>query len=136
MTLHKICRFVLLAALWLWQLPQNVLGLVLLYLCGPHVLMASDDAGARVYKSARMSGGISLGRYIIISKYQCAQPTIAHELGHARQSRLLGPLYLLVIGLPSIVWAGLHSRLALRKSYYWFYTERWADRLGGVRRGK
>lgn len=55
-------------------------------------------------------------------------------LGHAKQSRLLGPLYLIVIGLPSILWAGIHGKVAPRKSYYWFYTERWADRLGGVGR--
>lgn len=120
--------------LYLWQLPQNLLGLVLLHLYGPHAVIASDDAGTRVYKSARMSGGISLGRYVIIGKYQCTQRTIAHELGHAVQSRMLGPLYLLAIGLPSILWAGLHEHIAPRKSYYWFYTEKWADRLGGVRR--
>lgn len=133
-TLKKIVRLSCSVTLYLWQLPQNLLGLVLLYIYGPHIVMVSDDAGTRVYKSARMPGGISLGRYVIINKYQCTQQTIAHELGHARQSRFLGPLYLLVVGLPSILWAGLHGYVAPRKSYYWFYTERWADRLGGVRR--
>ncbi len=47
---------------------------------------------------------------------------------------LLGPLYLLVIGLPSLLWAALHEKVAPGRSYYWFYTERWADRLGGVER--
>ncbi len=130
----RIGRLLHRVALYVWQLPQNLLGLMLLHQYGPHVVMASDDAGARVYKSERMPGGISLGRYIIVNKYQCTQRTIAHELGHAVQSRMLGPLYLLAIGLPSILWAGLHEHIAPRKSYYWFYTEKWADRLGGVRR--
>jgi len=40
----------------------------------------------------------------------------------------------LVIGLPSVLWAWLGDRVAPDKSYYWFYTERWTDRLGGVER--
>lgn len=47
---------------------------------------------------------------------------------------LLGLLYLLVIGLPSLLWAWLHRYIAPDKSYYWFYTERWADLLGRVKR--
>lgn len=43
-------------------------------------------------------------------------------------------LYLIVIGLPSLLWAWLGDSIAPGKSYYWFYTERWADRLGGVKR--
>ncbi|WP_237558582.1 hypothetical protein, partial [Cellulomonas carbonis] len=58
-----------------------------------------------------------------------------HERGHVKQSIYLGWLYLPVIGVPSIIWAGLR-RLGLfaGRSYYSFYTESWADRLGGVKR--
>ena len=41
----------------------------------------------------------------------------------------LGWLYLAVIGLPSILWA---SRP--RRNYFSFWTERWADTLGGIQR--
>lgn len=54
-----------------------------------------------------------------------------HEWGHTRQSLYLGPLYLLIIGLPSIIWAMIHTPNS-KKSYYFFYTERWADKLGGI----
>ena len=54
-----------------------------------------------------------------------------HEWGHTRWSLYLGPLYLLIIGLPSIIWAMIHTPYS-KRSYYWFYTERLADRSGGV----
>ena len=58
-----------------------------------------------------------------------------HEHGHARQSLYLGPFYLFVIGIPSLLWACLY-RKHKRGSYYAFYTEKWADKLGGVVRPK
>ena len=49
---------------------------------------------------------------------------------------MLGPLYLIVIGLPSLIWAALHSSVRRLRTvdYFSFYTERWADRLAGVKR--
>ena len=59
---------------------------------------------------------------------------LVHEYGHSVQSLALGPLYLPVIGLPSLVWAR-SRRLAQRRraaghSYYDFFTERWANAWG------
>ena len=121
--------------LYVWQLPQNLLGLLVLLIMKP-VKLIRDTGYAKVYSSRRMSGGISLGQYSCISYVSSKnEKTIRHEgIGHARQSRMLGPLYLVVIGLPSILWAALHNIVAPRKSYYWFYTEAWADSLGGVKR--
>ena len=61
---------------------------------------------------------------------------IKHEYGHTLQSKILGPLYLFVIGLPSLIWAGCFEdyRKENKISYYDFYTEKWADKLGGVNR--
>ena len=82
-----------------------------------------------------MSGGISLGRYIIVNQF-ARDKTIYHELGHCRQSMYLGWLYLIVIGIPSIVWAGLYGKVIkpTTNGYYKFYTEKWADKLGNVQR--
>ena len=57
--------------------------------------------------------------------------TVEHELGHTIQSKILGPLYLIVIGIPSITYCGLRRAFpSLRKkNYYNFYTERWANNL-------
>jgi hypothetical protein len=61
---------------------------------------------------------------------------IAHEYGHTIQSHKLGLVYLLVIGLPSLIWAGCFEKYRKKHgvSYYSFYTEKWADKLGGVER--
>lgn len=126
-------------ALWLWQLPQNLLGLLLLAIYGwsakidvkGHNHLAPSSW---IHFSKKMRGGISLGRYIILSeRYETKYNTWHHERGHSIQSMYLGPLYLLVIGLPSILWA-MWWNYGRGVSYYRFYTERWADKLGGVQR--
>ena len=121
-------------ALWVWQLPQNLLGLAFGLFVRPCLDVPCGDSRAVVRRSDRMRGGISLGRYVYVES--ATQETVKHELGHCAQSRMLGPLYLLVIGLPSLVWAALYGRVisATPGGYYEFWTERWADRLGGVRR--
>ena len=76
-------------------------------------------------------GSVSLGLFVFLSKGR--EDVLPHEFGHSIQSLILGPLYLLVIGLPSIIWAGLPAceniRRKRRISYYDFYTECWANRL-------
>ena len=123
-------RTLLAILLYLWQLPQNLLGLLLLLVLKGETRHRLGDI--RFYFLASFPGGITLGEYIIVGTRQ--ELTARHEFGHVLQSRMLGPMYLIVIGLPSLLWAWLHRLIAPDKSYYWFYTERWADRLGGVKR--
>lgn len=130
---------------FLWELPQNLLGFILfqIYGVGCHCL-ETPYGDVRILYSERMRGGISLGRFIILPwRYRTAygkgsyiEMAHKHEYGHTRQSLYLGWLYLFVIGVPSITWNCLHSTFGcLQKiSYYDFYTERWADELGGVKR--
>ena len=115
--------------IYLWQLPQNLLGLILITFLG------TDRIQKGIYHW-RLRGSISLGSYILLNT-DAGATTLQHEQGHQKQSLYLGPLYLLVIGLPSIIWAGLHRyipAISRRWSYYEFYTEAWADKLGGVAR--
>ena len=120
--------------LYLWQLPQNLVGLLLVSIYAPEVSFPWRDV--RLFYSKRMRGGISLGRYIIVSDYfQEIGKQEKHEYGHCRQSMMLGPLYLPVVGLPSLLWAAFYRPKATDPNgYFRFYTEKWADRLGGVRR--
>lgn len=118
--------------LTLWQLPQTLVGLVLLMFYKPYKV-STYCSGAMVYHSEKMRGGISLGKIIIVAKSSSAT-TICHELGHSMQSRILGPLYLFVIGLPSLLWATTRRRLFPKRDYYSFYTEKWADRLMDIER--
>lgn len=71
---------------------------------------------------------MSLGRYLFV-EYPTPL-TIRHEYGHFKQSMMLGPLYLVLVGLWSIIRAGLN--LYRNGQYYNGYPENWADKLGGV----
>jgi hypothetical protein len=75
--------------------------------------------------------GVSLGKYIIVSE-DFSDDTIMHEYGHCKQSMYLGWLYLPIIGLPSLIWNCVCQYT--NKDYYWFYTEKWADKLGEIKR--
>jgi hypothetical protein len=123
-----------------WELPQNLVGLFVKHCFGTKPCCMHEDAEVRYWP---LSGSISLGEHIFLDKYyeqskiERRDLTIKHEYGHTMQSRKLGWFYLLVIGLPSIVWAGAFKgyRKKNNVSYYSFYTEKWADKLGGVNRG-
>lgn len=82
-------------------------------------------------------GSVSLGEYIFLCPAHWDNKTVLkHENGHRTQSRMLGWLYLPIIGLPSIIWAGCFEwyRKKYNVPYHAFYTERWADKLGGIER--
>ena len=59
---------------------------------------------------------------------------LVHEYGHTVQSLLLGPLYLPAMGIPSTVWGFWPGCARARRergiSYFSFFTEAWANRLG------
>lgn len=117
--------------MYLHQLPQNLLGFALyLYYQGYEEMRQVGYNDVVVVKSPKMRGEISLGQYVIVSR-DANLETIYHESGHCRQSQILGWLYLIVIGLPSIIWAALYGipKIRERWSYYDFYTERWANEL-------
>lgn len=118
--------------LWLWQLPQNVTGWVTLKCIGK--CLHSRHGEVWYWYRKGFPGGVTLGEYIFLGSKRFID--VQHEWGHVRQSRMLGPLYLIVIGLPSLVWAWLYGWIVKRtkNGYYRFWTERWADRLGGVER--
>ncbi len=96
------------------------------------------------YKNAIMTNwtrddGVSLGLFAFVPKRSSKdmyEHLIRHEYGHCCQSMILGPLYLPLIGLPSIIWnitPILNSyRHKNRIMYETFYTESWANRLGGT----
>ena len=121
---------------YVWQLPQNLLGM--LYKdCISDNIITRVNCDATDYKCylTRNGGGVTLGRYIFVNQnYTDLSNVILHEIGHTKQSRILGPLYLIIIGIPSISWAGLRRLIpALKKiNYYSLYTENWANKLMGL----
>lgn len=126
---------------WTWCLPQTLLGLFIRLLYGGKRTESYYNNKKYVYyTSDTLPGGISLGKYVTINTAIADSYTVKHEHGHQIQSLILGPLYLLVIGLPSLLWAwfihNLVNKCRSKKgkntlSYYWFYPEAWANKLGG-----
>lgn len=122
-----------------YELPQSVLGLILKLFYKNSIQETMSYNDVEVILCRGFNGGISLGRYILLNaaySQKAKKEVIKHEYGHCLQSRKLGWLYLLVIGLPSIIWAGLYGKVIKKTTngYYKFYTEKWADKLGGVKR--
>jgi hypothetical protein len=120
---------------WIWEFPQHLLG---------HILTNWYDVeyketynGVDIYVGD-FPGGISLGTYILMSETSYKDKrnrTKKHEYGHSKQSLYLGPLYLIVVGLPSLLWAGfIHNLVRKEIGYYDVYPENWADKLGEVNR--
>ena len=106
-----------------WGALQSLLGLLL--------SLASLIAGARlnsvkghcciVQDSPLLprNAGISLGPFLVGGD---GFYSWKHEYGHTFQSRLLEPLYLVVIGIPSVLSAALRPA-----KHHKLFAERWAD---------
>lgn len=91
---------------------------------------------------------VSLGMFVFVTKEpyfyeklkdeytidELSSRLLVHEYGHTIQSLILGPLYLIVIGIPSTLWGFLPFCARFRKekqiSYFWLFTEKWANMLG------
>lgn len=91
------------------------------------------------------SDSLSLGMFIFLTDKpprdrrglvphgEISRRMLVHEYGHTVQSLILGPLYLPVVGLPSLLWAQLPPcRRIWREdvSYFSFFTEKTANFLG------
>lgn len=127
-----------------WQGPQMVLGVLVQWIyeikdgiytsygrelhSGPYPYVVA------VLQTRLIKGAVTIGDSIIMPdcNKSSAERIFRHEAGHVLQSIILGPLYLFVIGIPSLTWAALHTwckPVAKRWAYEDFYTEAWAERL-------
>ena len=128
-----IMKYIRNLILFIWQLPQHIVAIIYF---GYLVMMCKDLGIDSRYKQATvipciMRGAVTLGNYVFVGLNSEYRKTVKHELGHTIQSKILGPLYLIVIGIPSITYCGLRRLFpSLRKkNYYDFYTEKWANNL-------
>ncbi len=112
-----------------WQLSQWIaIGFVFLGL----KVMRRSYTITRLFNTYAVDAGIkkgafSLGPFIFGPMSFTADEKSAffmHEFGHSLQSRLLGPFYLPIIGLPSLLSAALFPK---EHNERWF--EVWANRL-------
>ena len=131
--------------LWLWMLPQQLLGFFIcrLFNSSKKQKYLKFQIGNCIYThvtihevSKLFHSAVSLGTFLIFDSRVCfSEKSIRHEFGHSKQSLILGWLYLPVVGLPSLV-RNIYSRI-FKKNADWYYDhfpENWADKLGGVDR--
>ena len=116
-----------------WCLPQTLLGLIIYIIFS----LCKKISKKETYKLATVirldaKFGVSLGKFILLGN-NYKDITIKHEYGHTLQNFIFGPLYLLAVGIPSII-RNIISRFNknIAMNYYKAYPENWADKLGKV----
>ena len=121
--MKKVGNYIKDSIKWLWQFPQNMLAL-----CIEGILCQA------AYRAGNADGNTIIVN-IVLPPAMSSQKTIQHECGHSKQSDILGPLYLIVIGIPSLLHNIVHylcSEIGIKWNYYSFYTESWANKLVGI----
>ena len=132
---------------WTIGLPQNLVGLFMWLF--QRVVRREKRHGRFRYAAVtgwNRAGSMGMGMFIFVSRQLSLENfkneipgtyeehILSHEYGHTVQSAFLGPLYLLVIGLPSIVWCNFKPVAKKwrsgKREYESFYPEKWATRLG------
>ena len=122
--------------LYFHQFPQNLLGVLALNYYRPTRMYELED-GTEIYYSSRISGGLTLGRHVFVAathfrhnvNLSLLRDTVRHNaIGHAKQSRILGWLY-----LPAVL-GSLAVGKILGKKKYEFGMEKWADKIANVTR--
>lgn len=128
-----------------WGILQTVLGLFVFL---AHWKDRHYSYHGAVITEWAAPSSVSLGMFVFVTKKpyfyeklkdaysmeELSRRLLVHEYGHTVQSLILGPLYLIVMGIPSTLWGFLPSCAKKRKenqvSYFSFFTERWANALG------
>jgi hypothetical protein len=131
----KTVLMILVAATW--ELPQTILAL---FVWGFHEWSSRTQIRKwswTVYCISSTFSGMCLGRFIFINTAGVKENTKDHEYGHSLQSLMLGPLYLLVVGVPSFFLSYITQVFrADVLDYYNRFPEKWADKLGGIERNE
>ena len=122
---------------WTWGLPVNLVGGIAFLICTKILHRRWQRFGyAYIVYLPWNQGGLSMGLFIFIRdhhpKKEWTYNARIHEYGHTWQCLLLGPLYYLVIALPSAVWCNCFEgwRKKHGVSYYKLYCEAWANAFG------
>jgi len=117
-----------------WGILQTLLGALLFLL---NIRYEHSFYHGCIRTKWRKYGGVSLGLFIFVTDDEvvkiCDRMSV-HEYGHTIQSLILGPLYLVVVGITSSVWCMSPYFQKKREDnnlpYSSFCIEKWADLLG------
>ena len=120
---------------WTWGFPQTFVGFIVYLIC--HKCPHGTYRGC-ITTRWNNRGSMGMGMFLFLGS---EDPQVrVHEFGHSVQSLILGPLFLPVMGIPSLRWSNLPPCRRLRKekniSYYRFYPESTANYLGSLVTGE
>ena len=128
-----------------WGILQSALGLIIFLM---HIKDRHFTYYGAIVTEWKIKSSMSLGIFVFVTDapyfaekfagqipvYELSSRLLVHEYGHTIQSLILGPLYLIIIGIPSTLWAFSPSCVKKRAkeqiSYFSFFTEKWANFLG------
>ncbi|MBQ8028294.1 MAG: hypothetical protein IJ262_02675 [Clostridia bacterium] len=134
---RDLCEFLFYLVQWTWGLPVNLVGGIAYLICTRIIGWRWQHFGyAYIVYVPWNAGGLSMGLFIFMRDQhpnkKWTYNTRIHEYGHTWQCLLLGPLYYLVIALPSAIWCNCFAGYRKKKnvSYYKLYCESWANSWG------
>ncbi|MBP3371150.1 MAG: hypothetical protein J6L88_01335 [Clostridia bacterium] len=116
-----------------WGLLQTALGFC--------IYLSQKNRTHFIYRGAIVTRwnkqtSLSLGPFLFVAEHldgERYEHILQHEFGHTIQSLVLGPLYLILIGVPSFIWCNLPYFKKLRASgvdYDAFFIEANASYMG------
>lgn len=136
--------------LFIWQLPQNIIGAILFLILRKWIIKEDiyyflkqnkkensiekykyigDDYKTKKYLVVNNKNftAVSLGNFVFLDEFNLF--TVLHEYGHQKQSKKLGFLYLIFVGLPSITFniydRIFHRKWSSKKRLEWYYNLPW-----------
>lgn len=114
-----------------WGLPVNLVGLAA-FLCCRTRFPSKRFCNSIVTYLPGNRGGLSLGVFIFLSAPAENRGLCAHEYGHTIQCLFLGPLYWIIVAIPSVIWCHLFDgyRKKHHIPYDSLYCELWATAWG------
>jgi len=122
---------------WTWGLPVNIVGGIAYLICTKILKRKHSKFGyANIVYLPWNAGGLSMGLFIFMKdnhkNKEWTYNTRIHEYGHTWQCLLLGPLYYIVIAIPSVIWCNCFAKYREKNnvSYYKLYCESWANCWG------
>lgn len=116
-----------------WGIFQTVLGLFIFI---NHIKNKHFYYHGAIVTEWQNRSSVSLGLFVFVAKKpffaekfkveitvtELSSRLLVHEYGHAIQSLILGPLYFIIIGVPSTLWRFLPSLSVKRKTpHFVFY---------------
>lgn len=127
-----------------WGLPQTLLGVIVFLI---NIKSKHYFYHGAIITERNVPSSVSLGLFVFtttnpmkdkrienkIPDEEISKRLLVHEYGHTIQSLIFGPLYLIIMGIPSTLWGFLPYFQNKRNngvSYFSFFTEKFANYLG------